>query len=330
MKSLIIYCLLWTCALTSYAKQSPLKFNPNGKFKIVQLTDIHYIYGNPNSDIAIECINKMLDVEKPDLIIVTGDVIYGKPAEQSMRTVMEQIAAKKTPFVILFGNHDDEFGLSRAQLLDIIKTYPYNLTDSVAGLSGVTNGILTIKNHSGEDGVVLYCFDSNAYSGIENVKGYDYIKFDQIAWYKENSAAFTKQNKGKPIPSLAFFHIPFPEYSQAASNERTPLVGTRREAVTSPRLNSGMFTAMKEKGDVIATFVGHDHDNDYAALWEDMLLVYGRYSGANTVYNNLKPNGCRVIELTEGETGFKTWIRLNNAENAVINGINYPSDFKNP
>jgi 3',5'-cyclic AMP phosphodiesterase CpdA len=307
-----------------------LKFNPNGKFKIVQLTDIHYIYGNPNADVAIECINKMLDVEKPDLIIVTGDVIYGKPAEQSMRTVMEQIAAKKTPFVVLFGNHDDEFGLSRGQLLDIIKTYPYNLTDSVAGLSGVTNGILTIKNHGGEDGVVLYCFDSNAYSGIENVKGYDYIKFDQITWYKENSAAFTKRNKGKPIPSLAFFHIPFPEYGQAASNERTPLVGTRREAVTSPRLNSGLFTAMKEKGDIMATFAGHDHDNDYAALWEDVLLVYGRYSGANTVYNNLKPNGCRVIELTEGENGFKTWIRLNNAENAVVNVINYPSDFKKP
>jgi 3',5'-cyclic AMP phosphodiesterase CpdA len=305
-----------------------LKFNPDGKFKIVQLTDIHYIHGNPNADIAIECINKMLDVEKPDLIIVTGDVIFGKPAEESMRTVMEQIAAKKTPFVILFGNHDDEFGLSRTQLLNIIKTYPYNLTDSVAGISGVTNGILTIKNNGGEDGIVLYYFDSNAYSGIENVKGYDYIKFDQIAWYKENSAAFTKRNKGKPIPSLAFFHIPFPEYSQAASSEQTPLIGTRREQVTSPRLNSGMFTAMKEMGDIIATFVGHDHDNDYAALWEGMLLVYGRYSGANTVYNNLKPNGCRVIELTEGKAGFKTWIRLNNAGNDIINVIHYPSDFK--
>jgi hypothetical protein len=195
----------------------------------------------------------------------------------------------------------------------------------VNGLSGVANGILTVKKSDGKNGFILYYLDSNAYSGIENVKGYDYIKFDQIAWYKENSAAFTKQNDGKPVPSLAFFHIPFPEYGQAAASEQAPLIGTRRETVASPRLNSGMFAAMKEMGDIRATFVGHDHDNDYAVLWENILLVYGRYSGANTVYNNLKPNGCRVIELTEGEPGFQTWIRLNNANRDVINPVSYPS-----
>ena len=48
--------------------------------------------------------------------------------------------------------------------------------------------------------------------------------------------------------------------------------------------------------------VGHDHDDDYAVMWHGVLLAYGRYTGGDTVYNNL-PNGARVIELTEGENG---------------------------
>ena len=47
-----------------------------------------------------------------------------------------------------------------------------------------------------------------------------------------------------------------------------------------------MFAAMKEAGDVMGVFVGHDHDNDYAVMWKNILLAYGRYTGGNTVYNH--------------------------------------------
>lgn len=47
-----------------------LKFNANGKFKIVQFTDVHYIYNDPRSDVSIERINEVLDAEKPDLVIL--------------------------------------------------------------------------------------------------------------------------------------------------------------------------------------------------------------------------------------------------------------------
>ncbi|OAV75094.1 hypothetical protein Barb7_01332 [Bacteroidales bacterium Barb7] len=57
----------------------------------------------------------------------------------------------------------------------------------------------------------------------------------------------------------------------------------------------------------------------------DILLAYGRYTGGNTVYNNLKPNGARVTELTEGERSIKTWIHLKG--NRIIHTVNYPADF---
>ena len=302
-----------------------LKFNEDGKFKIVQFTDVHYIYNNPKSSIAIERINEVLDTEKPDLVVFTGDVIFGKPAEEGFRTILDLPSKRKIPFAVTFGNHDNEQGLSREQLFRIIESVPYNMTSTVDSLSGVTSFVLPIKSSDNKkDTAVLYGFDSHSNSQLKGIGGYDYIKFDQIQWYRNNSARYTQQNGGTPLPSLAFFHIPLPEYSQAASDETAILVGTRKEKICAPQLNSGLFASMKEMRDILGVFVGHDHDNDYAVDWKGILLAYGRYTGGNTVYNNLA-NGARVIELTEGEKGFKTWIRLKNDE--IINKISYPADF---
>lgn len=40
-----------------------------------------------------------------------------------------------------------------------------------------------------------------------------------------------------------------------------------------------LFTSVKECGDVMGIFVGHDHDNDYAVAYKEVLLAYGRYTG---------------------------------------------------
>lgn len=114
---------------------------------------------------------------------------------------------------------------------------------------------------------------------------------DQVNWYRSQSAAYTERNGGKPLPALAFFHIPLPEYNQAAADESAILIGTRMEKACAPLLNTGMFAAMKEAGDVMGTFVGHDHDNDYSVMWHGILLAYGRFTGGNTEYNHL-PEWC--------------------------------------
>lgn len=303
-----------------------LKFNANKKFKIVQFTDVHYIHENPRSEGVLQNIGAIVDTEKPDLVFFTGDVIFGKPAEEGMRAVLEVVSSRKIPFAVTFGNHDDEHELSREKLLKIIQTIPHNLTATTTGISGVTNFILPVQSsNSAKPAYILYTFDSHAYSTIKDIGGYDYIKFDQIDWYRKNSITYTQRNGGNPVPSLAFFHIPLPEYNQAAADENAILTGTRKEKACAPQLNSGLFTTMKELNDIKGMFVGHDHDNDYAIYWKDVLLAYGRYSGGNTVYNNLKPNGARVIELTEGTDGFRTWIHLKGG--TIIHDIQVPDFF---
>lgn len=305
-------------------QNSVLKFNKDGKFKIVQFTDVHFQLENPASNVAIERINQVLDAEQPDLVVFTGDVAYAKPGDKAMQKVLQLIADRKLPFVVTFGNHDDEQGNTRTELYDLIRRIPGNLMID-RGTSSSPDYVLTVKSStdSNKDAALLYCLDSHSYSPIEEIGGYNWFTFEQVEWYRQQSASFKAKNNNQPYPALAFFHIPLPEYHEAVADENAVLRGTRMEEACAPRINTGMFAAMKEAGDIMGIFVGHDHDNDYAVMWKNILLAYGRYTGGNTVYNHL-PNGARIIVLKEGTRTFDTWIRQ---KDGVVDRTSYPASY---
>ena len=325
-KLLQIVCLLM-CIGISPMKSQDLKFSEDKKFKIVQFTDVHWKADSIASEEAGERMSEVLDAEKPDLVIFTGDVIFGKPADKSMRCALEPTIKRGIPFAVTFGNHDDELGMSRKELYDFIKDMPGNLTSTVEGLSGVTNFILPVKASDGsKDAALLYVFDSHSYSTLKHLKGYGWIKHDQVQWYLNESKKFTESNGGTPLTALSFFHIPLPEYHEAVNNEGSFLIGTRQEEACNQEITTGMFAAMQEAGDVLGVFVGHDHVNDYAVSWKGIMLCYGRFTGGKTVYHDMPGgNGARVIELTEGVRQFRSWIRLKGGQ--VIHDFTYPSEW---
>ena len=235
----------------SAAQNTVLRFNKDGKFKIVQFTDVHFKYGNPASDVALERIGEVLDAEHPDLVIFTGDVVYSSPADKGMLQVLGQVEHRHLPFVVTFGNHDNEQGKTRAELYDLIRGVAGNLLPD-RGTSPSPDYILTVKSSAdaSKDAALLYCMDSHSYSSLKDVDGYAWLTFGQVSWYRAQSAAYTARNGGKPYPALAFFHIPLPEYNEAAANENAILRGTRMEKACAPQLNTGMFAAMKEAGEV--------------------------------------------------------------------------------
>ena len=329
MKTLqLLKCiLLLMCIGISPMKSQDLKFGEDKKFKIVQFTDVHWKADSIASEEAGERMGEVLDAEKPDLVIFTGDVIFGKPADKSMRRALEPTIKRGIPFAVTFGNHDDELGMSRKELYDFIKDMPGNLTSTVEGISGVTNYILPVKTSDGsKDAALLYVFDSHSYATLKGIKGYGWIKHDQVQWYIDESKKFTEANGGTPLTALSFFHIPLPEFHEAVQNEGSFLIGTRKEKACVPEINTGLFAAMKEAGDVLGVFVGHDHVNDYAVSWKGIMLCYGRFTGGKTVYHDMPGgNGARIIELTEGVRQFRSWIRLKDGQ--VINEFTYPSEW---
>lgn len=316
------------CAVFSTKLQAQgLKFNSDSTFKIVQFTDIHWQSGNPASLEAERCMRAVLDAEKPDLVVYTGDLAYAAPAKEAVERALRPTVERGLPFAVTWGNHDDEFDATREELFAVVASQPGNLTDSVAGLSGVTNCVIPIAgSRSDSVAALIYVIDSNGYSTLDAAKGYSGIQPDQIEWYRSESKAYAEDNGGQPLPALAFFHVPLNEVNIAVTDESSIMSGTRRERACSPSVNSGMFAEILRCGDIMATFFGHDHINDYAVARQGILLAYGRYTGGKTVYCDI-PGGCgaRVINLKEGAREFDSWIRL--ADGHVINSITFPHDF---
>jgi hypothetical protein len=317
----LVGCIVSFFQTSTHAQE--LKFHTDGTFKIIQFTDIHACARRAETQASIQMINEVLDAEKPDLVILTGDVVTGPPAKEGWDMVTEPIIRRNIPFAATFGNHDDEQDLDRGTLAKMVSTYPgCLLIDRVENVKGFGNYVLPLNASSGNSvAAILYCMDSNAYSTLKGVKGYGWFGHDQVNWYLQQSRAYTRANNGTPLPALAFFHIALPEYNQAYNTIAT---GTRLEGECAPEINTGMFTAMLEGGDVMGTFVGHDHDNDYISNLYGIALTYGRFSGSRTTYTHLE-NGARVIQMKEGERSFDTWIRLKGGR--TIQHITFPGDL---
>ena len=207
MKKLIISIFTLCMGMLGMQAQT-LQFNSNKKFKIVQFTDVHWVPGNPASEEAAERMNEILDTEKPDLVIYTGDLIFAKPAAEGLDKALEPTISRHIPFAVTWGNHDDEQDMTRTELSEYVEKKDGCLNTRTEGISGVSNFVLPVQASTGNtEAAVLYIFDSNTYSSLKQIKGYDWIKADQVEWYRKESAAFTARNGGKPLPAMAFFHI---------------------------------------------------------------------------------------------------------------------------
>ncbi|MDR1722478.1 MAG: metallophosphoesterase [Tannerella sp.] len=309
-------------------KTGDFRFNADGKFKIIQVTDTHIKWDSPYSLETVEMLNQALDAEKPDIVIFTGDVVTGKPYQKGLELVTAPVIKRGIPWALVYGNHDDEQDLNRAQLSELIDKQPYFAGNmkKIKNVSGYGNYVIEIKGKTGKKPeALLYCMDSRTYSILKpTVDGYGWFAFDQVAWYRRMSEKYTAANGGDPLPALAFFHIPLLEYRQFDQHKGRK-EGSKMEKECSPEINSGMFLSMLEKDDVMGTFVGHDHVNDYIFNYYGIALAYGRFSGSKTTYTQLK-NGVRVIELTENERGFRTWIRLD--YETTLGEVKFPDDLK--
>lgn len=272
-------------------------------------------------------MEEMIDAEKPDLIIHTGDIVFGRPDIESAMEILKPLADSGIPWAVALGNHDSQFGSTREDMFAAIRSLPGCINrPPKEGVYGCSNDVITLSGASGTERV-FYLFDSMdavVLKGEEEIHCYDYIRHNQIAWYRAHSERFAAA-AGHPVPSVAFFHIPLCELQEALSAGVRPICGTNGEPPCPSRLNSGLFAQFREMGDVNAIVTGHDHDCDYVLDYGRMHFIYGRFSGGDTIYNHLGPSGyipsngptapgtvsgCRVFRFSEGNPGFETWVRL--------------------
>jgi len=303
-----------------------LRFNPDGDFKIVQFTDLHYNAGVAASEKSISMMISTLESERPDLVVFTGDIVVKAPTPLGWDEVLDVVISRKIPYIVTLGNHDDESEWTRDQVAAYLVQKPFLVNNEahVPHVDGVLNSSIPILGRNGKPAFTLYAMDSKAYSKIKDIKGYDWFGHNQVNWYLQESTRI-RENNGQVIPALAFFHIPFPEYGIAFDNLAHQRLGVRYEREGSPIINSGMYSAMLHQGDVVGTFVGHEHVNDYLVDYYGIGLAYGCFSGSETTYLRDK-NGARIIQIKEGKKGFHTYIR--EYDGHILYRTDYPFDKK--
>ena len=303
MKKLFLLTFLAFATIAS-AYSHELRFK-NGRLKIAQLTDIHWDPKSSNNVKNFDILLKVLNEEKPDVAIVTGDVVTEQPAKKGWEDIVSIFEKTQIPFAVTMGNHDYEKWAEDSIYDFLASCHLFIGENGPRELSGTGNYILPVKASDGSNEIksLLYCFDSHAYPENDQWGHYDWIHLDQINWYKNESVHYTKFS-GKPLPALAFFHIALPEIREVSKKEGT--FGNRNEGSGAPRINSGLFSQFLECKDVMGIFVGHDHDNDYIGQHYDIAIGYGRVSGLDA-YGELE-RGIRVISLYEDDFRFDTWI----------------------
>lgn len=306
----------------------PLRYRPDGTFRIVQFTDLHWNNGDVKDAKTRLLMERVLSEERPDLIVFSGDVIESQRCsdpEQSYRDAVAVAENSGIPWVAIFGNHDCENNVTRDQLMRVQLEHAGSLAESgPPEVDGLGNFVLEVLGESGEITTALYFLDSGNYSPLEAVTGYDWIRRSQVEWYLAQSRLLQDKHGGTPVPAIVFLHIPLPEYQEVWN--RHTCFGHRYEKVSCPPINSGLFTAMVEARGVMGTFCGHDHINDYTGSLHGIQLCYGRSTGYNTYGRWFYARGARVIELRPDQH-FATWLRLENGKKIRAGRKHSPNFF---
>lgn len=312
---------LWSPSDTYTAETAAatLKKEPGQDFKILQISDVQLFTSSKENKAAMDLIKKLVDEQKPDLVVTVGDNISGWFTRMGLRNFIEGMESLGVPWAPTFGNHDGEGQADLAwQGEQFSKAKNCIYKPGPSNVSGEGNYIIHVEEN-GSLVQSLFLMDShNKYEYEKGKKAYAYIEQDQINWYawavrgvSELAHGSYAPQEGKVVPSMAFFHIALPEFQTALApyldenglGEVPAALGTGaiRERICCPPYNSGFFSVIKEMGSTKDLFVGHDHANDAIVNYEGIRMVYGVKTGPSPhQWNDATAYGGTLITIQDG------------------------------
>lgn len=328
---LVCTALILSFAFSSFAAYTNTaeaqRFNDDGTFRIMHVTDTHLEYYN--LDASTYLIASACDREKPDMIVLTGDIAMSNDKTE-MDTCIDRLMGvfedREIPVAVCFGNHDMETTsyTNPSDLMALYNSYECSISvdegDILTGCGTYNIPILA----SGSDTLKfnIWVFDSGSSDGEGH---YSNVPDDQVEWYKTVSAQIEQEN-GK-VNSLAFQHIIVPEIYDALQKHDSPKPfayehiynkgeyysfnpelenhGVLNEKPCPGYYNHGQFAAMVDRGDVLGIFTGHDHTNDFSVKYQGINIT----NSLSTRYNGdafSSQYGYRIIDINEADTSTYT------------------------
>ncbi len=315
------------------ASATKLQFDKDGNFRIMQISDIQD--GTILTPATKQFLKDVVVEAQPNVIILTGDNISAGSSTVGTKAIDLQLVKRGinnymsvfeelgVPVAMVFGNHDAEQIVTKEEQMEMYQAYSNCLAnDENAELYGC--GTYNIPIYSADGTKVAYnlwMIDSNMYA--EEGDGYDYVHEDQINWYINKSNELKAQNGGVPVPSMMFQHIVVPEIYDALTeipkvttscvehdgkyyvlDPNITKTGELNESPCPSNFNKGQFDAVKNQGDVVAMFFGHDHKNTFEITYEGVDLVNTPTAGFGSYGDHNR--GVRIIDIKEGTRDYNT------------------------
>ena len=268
-------------------------WNGEGEYKILQLSDIHLSQSDVY-DKHFDVIKRTINKAKPNMIVLNGD-IFTYADKRLVKQTFSFIDSFDVPWTFAYGNHDDQGYYNDTYIQRLLaKNGKYknvlfkNLQDD--NVTGRSNFVINIKN--GENvAYQVFVMDSHSYNFDTN--GYDFLKQDQIDWYKRIVDYSTDElGGGSVIPSSLYMHIGMTEacdeeYWKEVQGTPNHILGSMEEFAGSPKEDLGIFDIIKNLNSTKSIHVAHDHANDSVIKRDDIYICFGVHS-TDRVYNDEK------------------------------------------
>ena len=311
-----------------------LRFNKDGHFRILSISDFH---GKPDFNPKLtDGIEAIVRRTEPDFVFICGDQLCNINEEllrEYLGKVLEPIVSRNIPWAHTFGNHDAEQNMTKEEMERVYESMPLCLTDKGPDdISGIPNFRLDILAHdSDEPKYRMWSLDSftsirdyiREFGMDPDTKESDFIlpvhfgdghnqaspMFNQVMWYYNDSKQCEKE-AGRKVPALMFTHVPVIEANLLWRNpEQTGFRGWKREDPGTSELNSGLFMACLERGDVKALICGHEHINVFSGEYLGITLADDGAMGYDmSCHDDLR--GGRVIDLYENGEFTTRYVKL--------------------
>ncbi len=289
-----------------------LSFRDDGTFTVLQVSDpqdmlsvrkamtnmLGRAYDTVKPDLVLFTGDNVLGNHLCDARVGTKPVIFDKEGElarlqKSLDHILQPLAKRNIPFAFIFGNHDDRNRIQKEEHAALYKVFPtcvpYNENDKTMDVDTYS---IPVYDADGRMKLLFFMLDCAWYDKEQNTC-FERIKPETAAWLSAENARFKAQNGGQAVPAMVFTHIPLPvqerlfisceaddpnavrKGKEAGYFKLNPQKAQGRAAEYPSVLSddAGLFTLLKNEGNIFAAVSGHDHKNCFTASVDGIDII---------------------------------------------------------
>ena len=255
------------------------------------------LYFNDNSEDYLQTqglIETGLTEERPDLVVLTGDVVDPNAEGEypyHFTSALELLKARHVPYMWTGGSkvkdktmselHEIDYGfggaLSYTGYLWDMHTETGHLNGPDQEKVGYFTSRIPIMDHRGHSEVLsVYTLDTSSEWCLDGtLPGETCITAEAVDWFSEQQRRYSHHHHFR---DFIFLHKPVPEFMHLANLYE--ISGHKGQEINCHALNSGLFATALDHKHTVWINAGHDANNDFSGRYHnEMMFSYARKSG---------------------------------------------------